>query len=64
VSQPLNGGWIELVEHFAPRFSVGILIQVIGFFFLRLYVAGEREAHYLRNELTNWEARLIAYSAA
>jgi hypothetical protein len=62
--EPLNGGWIELVERFAPRFSVGVLVQVIGFFFLRLYVAGEREIHYLRNELTNWEARLIAYSAA
>jgi hypothetical protein len=57
-------GWIQLFEHFAPRFSVGILVQAIGFFFLRLYVAGEREVHYLRNELTNWEARLIAYSAA
>ncbi len=39
-------------------------MQVIGFFFLRLYVNGEREVHYLRNELTNWEARLIAFFAA
>ena len=40
------------------------MIQVIGFFFLRLYVAGEHEIHYIRNEITNLEMRLIAYSAS
>jgi hypothetical protein len=44
--------WINIVERFAPRMSVGILIQLIGFFFLRLYVAGENELHYIRNEIT------------
>jgi hypothetical protein len=53
---PQTSEWIGLLERFAPRFSVGILVQLIGFFFLRLYVAGENEVHYLRNELTNWEA--------
>jgi hypothetical protein len=56
--------FLELFERFAPRFSVGILIQIIGFFFLRLYVAGENEVHYIRNELTNLESRLIAYQVA
>jgi hypothetical protein len=56
--------WIGLFERFAPRFSVGILIQLIGFFFLRLYVAGENEVHYIRNEITNLESRLISYFAA
>jgi hypothetical protein len=56
--------WINIVERFAPRMSVGILIQLIGFFFLRLYVAGESELHYIRNELTNFESRLISYHAA
>jgi hypothetical protein len=56
--------WITLFERFAPRFSVGILIQLIGFFFLRLYVAGENEVHYIRNEITNVELREIAYHAA
>jgi hypothetical protein len=56
--------WINIVERFAPRMSVGILIQLIGFFFLRLYVAGENELHYIRNELTNLESRSIGYNAA
>jgi hypothetical protein len=56
--------WISLFERFAPRFSVGILIQIIGFFFLRLYVAAENEVHYIRNEITNFESRLISYDAA
>src|SRR5262249_49310427 len=51
-------------ERFAPRFSVGILIQIDGFFFLRLYVTGENEIHYIRNEITNLESRLMAYHAA
>jgi len=56
--------WINIVERFAPRMSVGVLIQLIGFFFLRLYVAGENELHYIRNEITNLESRSISYNAA
>ena len=56
--------WINIVERFAPRMSVGVLIQLIGFFFLRLYVAGENELHYIRNEITNLESRSIGYNAA
>lgn len=56
--------WITIVERFAPRMSVGVLIQLIGFFFLRLYVAGENELHYIRNEITNLESRSIGYNAA
>jgi hypothetical protein len=57
-------GWLSFAEHFAPRLSVGALVQFIGFFFLRLYVAGENESHYLRNEITNFESRMIAYHIA
>jgi hypothetical protein len=56
--------WINIVERFAPRMSVGVLIQLIGFFFLRPYVAGENELHYIRNEITNLESRSIGYNAA
>jgi len=56
--------WISFFDHFAPRLSVGLLIQLIGFFFLRLYVAGESEVHYIRNEITNLESRLIGYHIA
>jgi hypothetical protein len=56
--------WINIVERFAPRMSLGILIQLIGFFFLRLYVRGENEIQYIRNEITNFESRLIAYYTA
>jgi len=48
----------------APRFSVGVLVQLIDFFFLRLYVSSEREIHYIRNEITNIESRMIAYHIA
>ena len=57
-------GWLGFAEHFAPRFSVGVLVQLIGFFFLRLYVSSEREIHYIRNEITNIESRMIAYHIA
>jgi hypothetical protein len=50
-------GWVGFFEKFAPRFSVGVLVQFIGFFFLRLYVAGENEIHYIRNEITNLESK-------
>ena len=56
--------WMHVVERFAPRLSVGILIQLIGFFFLRLYVAGEHELRYIHNEITNLDSRLISYNAA
>lgn len=53
-----------LSRWFAPRLSVVILIQVVGFFFLRLYVANELDIKHNKNELTNIEAKLMAYAMA
>jgi hypothetical protein len=63
-----NGGGLEfyfyLVQRFLPRISVGILIQIVGFFFLRLYVANEADLKHTKNEITNFEAWMIAVLAA
>lgn len=43
-----------------PRLSVGFLIQVVGFFFLRLYVTNEMDIKHTKNESTNFDAWMIA----
>jgi hypothetical protein len=42
-------------RNYLPRFAVGLLLQFVGFFFLRLYVANELDLKHNKNELTNIE---------
>ncbi|MGX1126539.1 hypothetical protein [Pseudomonas sp. HLS-6 TE3448] len=55
---------ISLVSHYLPRLSLIILIEVLAYFFLRLYKAGLAEVKYFQNELTNIEAKQIATDVA
>src|SRR5579863_468990 len=50
--------WIA--QSYLPRIAVGLLLQFVGFFFLRLYVANENDLKHNRNELTNIEAKMMA----
>lgn len=56
--------WIEIIKSYAPRFAMVIIIEVIGFFFLKLYKSTLSEIRYTHNEITNVEMRLIALHSA
>lgn len=48
----------------APRLGLVVFIQLLSYFFLRLYKSSLDEIKYYQNELTNLEARLIAIGTA
>lgn len=49
-----------IISKIVPRAALGILVQFVGFFFLRLYVSNEKDAAVARNEITNLDLRLSA----
>jgi hypothetical protein len=49
---------------FASKFSVVILIQVFGYFFLNLYRSGSQDMKYYQNEITNVTAWRLSLRAA
>jgi hypothetical protein len=49
-----------ILRTYLPRFSVGLLLQFVGFFFLRLYVANELDLKHNKNEITNIELKMMA----
>jgi hypothetical protein len=61
---PLPHSWDILVIYYVPRFSVGLLLQLVGFFFLRLYVANELDLKHNKNEITNLEMKMMALQLA
>ncbi|MGD0191592.1 MAG: hypothetical protein ABSD74_12695 [Rhizomicrobium sp.] len=58
-SSALPNSWLFLSQRLLPRISLGLLIQLVGFFFLRLYVANELDLKHTKNELTNFDAWMI-----
>lgn len=48
-------------RQYATRLPVGLLLQFVAFFFLRLYVACEMDIKSNKNEITNIEAKYLAY---
>jgi len=54
--------WVA--QSYLPRFAVGLLLQFVGFFFLRLYVANESDLKHNRNEITNIETKMMAVQLA
>jgi hypothetical protein len=46
-------------QSYLPRFAVALLLQFVGFFFLRLYVANELDLKHNKNEITNIESKMI-----
>jgi hypothetical protein len=53
-----------VLRTYLPRFSVGLLLQFVGFFFLRLYVANEVDLKHNKNEITNLEMKMMALQLA
>jgi uncharacterized membrane protein len=51
-------------RYYLPRFAVGLLLQFVGFFFLRLYVANENDLKHNKNELTNLEMKMMGLQLA
>ncbi len=54
--------WVA--QSYLPRFAVGLLLQFVGFFFLRLYVANELDLKHNKNEITNIELKMLALQVA
>ncbi|EEF26130.1 conserved hypothetical protein [Ricinus communis] len=48
------------VSHYAPRLTLFIFIELLAYFFLRLYKANLEETKYYHNEITNVETRRLA----
>lgn len=50
-----------LTKYYLPRFGVGIILQFVGFFFLRLYVSNEYDIKFNKNEISNFDAKFLSY---
>lgn len=59
-----SAGWFQLASTYAPRFSLVVVIELIGLFFLKLYKSTLGEIRFVQNEITNIEMRLIALHSA
>lgn len=51
---------IDLLKHYLPWLSLIIVIQIMSFFFLRLYRDSIKTERYLRNEITNIASKRAA----
>ncbi|MBM1310736.1 hypothetical protein JQT77_11210 [Sulfitobacter mediterraneus] len=56
--------WLGFFQSYLPRLSLVLIIELIGFFFLKLYTRTLDDIRYVQNELTNVEAKLIAMDMA
>ena len=54
----------SVISHYAPRLSAIIIIEVIAFFFLKLYARTLGDLKYVQNEITNVESKLIGLRTA
>lgn len=54
----------ELARYFIPRILVVLLVELVAYFFLRLYRSGIEEVRFYQNELTNAESRWGALSTS
>lgn len=56
--------WLSIAKYYLPRAGMVLLIEILAFFFLRLYRKTLDEIKYVHNELTNVEARILALAHA
>lgn len=56
----LDFDFLDLMREYLPRLSLVIIIELISFFFLRLYSKALNELRYAQNETTNVELKIIA----
>ena len=55
---------LEFASHFIPRLTIVFFVEVVAFFFLRLYRNGLSDIKYYQNEITNCENMYTALIAA
>ncbi len=56
----VGGNWDVFIVSYWPFFTMGVIIEIIAIFYLRLYALTERRLERNKNELTNIELRLTA----
>jgi hypothetical protein len=59
-SGPVATDWMAFLNRFGPRASLGLLVGVISFFFLRLYASNEYDLKHNKNEITTFESKMLA----
>lgn len=64
ISKEIPSSISEFWSAYMLRLPVGILLQVVSFFFLRLYVATENEIKHNKNEVTNIESKFLSLIAS
>ena len=55
---------MRLADDFIPRFSVLVVIEVLAYFFLKLYKKNLDDIIKLQSEATVIENRILAYQSA
>lgn len=50
----------DFIAAYGPRATLAIILELISFFFLRLYSATEQEIKHHKNEVTNMESKFAA----
>jgi hypothetical protein len=51
---------VDLIMTYGPRITLVSILEIVGFFFLRLYNSTEQEIKHHKNEVTNMEAKFAA----
>lgn len=59
-----NRAWADFLVLYAPRLSIVLIVEIIGFFFLRLFRTALDEVRLIQNEITNVEAKFTALHLA
>jgi len=54
----------ETLAHQIPRLSFGVFVNVIAFFFFRMYLANQNDLRHTKNELTTIELKAAALRVA
>lgn len=56
--------WPHFLEYYLPRIGTVVLVEIFGFFFLRLYKSSLLEVKYYQNEITSLTMHWNAFEAA
>lgn len=64
MSKSIPSSVSEFWSAYILRLPVGLLLQVVSFFFLRLYVSTENEIKHNKNEVTNVESKFLSLIAS
>ncbi|MBI4920957.1 MAG: hypothetical protein HY834_04360 [Devosia nanyangense] len=60
-------GLVELtgiLSHYLPRLSITLIVELVAFFFLRVYSRTLADIRYIQNEITNIEMKLVGLHIA